>query len=47
MRYFFDPDPLGRPKIGVQGTFTDTIVRLEAFNRLFLLRQQIDFFSKG
>ena len=30
-----------------QGTFLDTLTRLEAFKRIFVFRPKIDFFSKG
>ena len=30
-----------------QGTFSDTLIRLEAFKRTFVFRPKIDFFSKG
>ena len=30
-----------------QGTFTDTLIRSEAFKRLFVLRPKIDFFHGG
>ena len=30
-----------------QGTFFNTIIRLEAFKRIFLFSPKIDFFSKG
>ena len=30
-----------------QGTFLDTLIRLEAFKRIFGIRQKIDFFVKG
>ena len=29
------------------GTFSDTLIRLEAFKRIFVFRQKIDSFSKG
>ena len=30
-----------------QGTFLDTLIRLEAFKRIFVFCPKIDFFSKG
>ena len=30
-----------------QGTFSGTLVRLEAFKRIFLFRPKIDFFPRG
>ena len=30
-----------------QGTFSDTMIRLEAFNRIFLFRPKIEFFPRG
>ena len=30
-----------------QGTFSVTMIRLEAFKRVFVLRPKIDFFSRG
>ena len=30
-----------------QGTFLDTLIRLEAFKRIFVFGPKIDFFSKG
>ena len=29
-----------------QGTFLDTLIRLEAFNRIFVFRPKIDFFPR-
>ena len=29
------------------GTFSDTLVRLEAFKRIFVFRPKIDFFPRG
>ena len=30
-----------------QGTFSDTLIGLEAFKRIFVLRPKIDFFPSG
>ena len=30
-----------------QGTFSDTLIRLEGFNRIFVFRLKIDFFPRG
>ena len=30
-----------------QGTFSDTLIRLEAFKRIFVFRQKIDVFPRG
>ena len=30
-----------------QGTCFDTVIRLEAFKRIFVFRQKIDFFPRG
>ena len=30
-----------------QGTFSDTLIRLKAFKRIFVLRPEIDFFPSG
>ena len=30
-----------------QGTFSDTLFRLEAFKRIFFFRPKIDFFPRG
>ena len=30
-----------------QGTFSDTLIRLEAFIRIFVFRPKIDFFARG
>ena len=30
-----------------QGTFSDTLIRLEAFKRIFVFRPKIDFFPRG
>ena len=30
-----------------QGTFSDTPILLEAFKRIFLFRQKINFFKRG
>ena len=30
-----------------QGTFLDTLIRLEAFKRIFVIRPKLDFFQKG
>ena len=30
-----------------QGTFWDTLIRLEAFKRIFIFRAKMDFFPRG
>ena len=30
-----------------QGTFSDTLIRLAAFKRIFLFRRKIDFYPRG
>ena len=30
-----------------QGTFSDTLIRLEAFKRIFVIRPKSDFFPRG
>ena len=30
-----------------QGRFSDTLIRLEAFKRIFVFRPQMDFFPRG
>ena len=30
-----------------QGTFSDTLIRLEGFKRIFVFRPKIDFFPSG
>ena len=30
-----------------QGTFSDTLIRLESFKKIFLFRPKIDFFLRG
>ena len=30
-----------------QGTFSNTLIRLEAFKRIFVFRAKIDFFPRG
>ena len=30
-----------------QGTFSDTLIRLEAFKRIFVFRPKMDFFPRG
>ena len=30
-----------------QGTFSDTLIRLQAFKRIFVFRPKIDFFPMG
>ena len=30
-----------------QGTFLDTLIRLEAFKRIFVFSPKIDFFARG
>ena len=30
-----------------QGTFSDTLIRLEAFKRIFVFLPKIDFFPRG
>ena len=30
-----------------QGTFWDTLIRLEAFKRIFIFRPKMDFFPRG
>ena len=30
-----------------QGTFSDTLIRLEALKRIFVFRPKIDFFLRG
>ena len=44
--FFFVPGPLGGLKLS-QGTFLDTLTRLEAFKRIFVFRPKIDFFPRG
>ena len=54
MGYFFVAGPLGGLKHS-QGTFSDTLIPLEAFKRIFFLRpkgifvlsSKIDFFPRG
>ena len=30
-----------------QGTFLETLIRLEAFKRIFVFRPKLDFFARG
>ena len=30
-----------------QGTFSDTVIRLKVFKRIFVFRRKINFFSRG
>ena len=42
----FVAGPLGGLK-SVSGSFSDTLIRLEAFKRIFVFRPKIDFFPRG
>ena len=44
---FLCPRSLKRPKIMSQETFSDTLIRLEAFKRIFVFFQKIDYFPRG